>query len=301
MRLPRGIEVGAATHTGMVRAQNEDDYFVGALPQPAPGLLLCAIADGMGGVAGGAEASRLALRALGATVLDGQAPAAVEVRFRDGFRAASARVFAEASTVPALRDMGTTLTALCFVGDAVHLGHVGDTRAYRCRRHACECLTVDHAAREPDNVLLRCIGGGKDHSDMDHTRIDVQAGDRFVLVSDGVWSAVPAADLARLVVRGSAQAAAEALVTAALRAGGPDNATAVVVDVRDPTAVGVHDVDLPRDERPSGRDRWPRPGSLRPALWPWLLWAVALVLLAVAASRWAWGVDAWRWLASRVG
>jgi protein phosphatase len=294
MKLPRRYAVGTATHTGLVRGSNEDDFLVGALPV---GLLLCAIADGMGGVAGGAEASRIALRALGTTVLDGDSAQSTDQRFRRGFDAASRHVHAESTSVPALRDMGTTLTALCFDGAAVQLGHVGDTRAYRCRGGTCEQLTTDHATRQPQNLLLRCIGGGKDHCEVDHAVFVSAAGDRFLLLSDGVWSTVPPRELVRIAPRGDAQAAAEALVTAALRAGGPDNATAIVVDVLDPTATGQHELDLPREERPSGRGLWPQAVSLRPPVWAGLAWAFALVLLGAVGLRWIWHVDVWGWLA----
>lgn len=302
MKLPHGFAVGTATHTGWTRANNEDDFLVGALPgEHVGGPLLCAIADGMGGAAGGAEASRIALRALGTAVLDGASATPLPQRFVRGFEVASERVFAESASVPALRDMGTTMTALCFAGGQVQLGHVGDTRAYRCHAGECEPLTADHAARQPHNLLLRCIGGGKDHSEVDHGSFAAQKGERYLLLSDGVWSVVPDATIARLTARGEPQDVAEALVAAALAAGGPDNATAIVVDVLDPAATGQRDVDLPRDERPSGRGLWPRSVSLRAPVWPWVLWVVSGLLIGSAVVRWLWDVDVWAWVVGLVG
>jgi len=307
VKLPRGFDVGTATHTGWVRANNEDDFLVGALPVRSAasprthGPLVCAIADGMGGAAGGAEASRIALRALGTALLDGESPDPLDRRLQRGFQAASERVFTESTSVPALRDMGTTLTSLCFEDGHAWLGHVGDTRAYRCHDGTCEQLTTDHAAREPENLLLRCIGGGKDHSEVDYDSFPVRAGERYLLVSDGVWSTVPDATMARLAARGQAQVVAESLVAAALAAGGPDNATVLVVDVLDPAAKGGRDVDLPRDERPTGRELWPRPVSLRAPVWPWVLMVVSGLLILSAVVRWSWGVDVWAWLAGLAG
>ncbi|HEX6813911.1 MAG TPA: PP2C family serine/threonine-protein phosphatase [Planctomycetota bacterium] len=294
MKVPAGFDVGVCSHTGSVRGNNEDDYFVGTAPD---GVFLCAIADGMGGVAGGAEASRTALWALGMAVLDGSTKLPHEERVREGFAAASVRLFDAANAVPALRDMGTTLTALCFGDGMARLGHVGDTRAYRLRGGVCEQLTTDHAVREPSNMLLRCIGGGHATCDVDQAEWRTEPGDRFLLVTDGVWSVVPGPLLQRLAERSKPQAVAEALVAQALAAGGPDNATAVVVDVLEASDLSANrEVDLPRDERPSDRDRWPKPVSLRPPVWPWVLLTVALLWLVHAVLRWAFGIDGSGWL-----
>jgi serine/threonine protein phosphatase PrpC len=288
VKVPARFLVGACSHPGQVRRHNEDDYLVGTLPGERG--LLAAIADGMGGLAGGAEASRTALRALAGAVLDGGSDAPVDVRLRAGSVAAAARVQDAAAAVPALRDMGTTLTALCCAGDRLHLVHVGDTRAYRLRAGRCELLTEDHAVRQPDNLLTRCIGAGQPSLPLDEASLDLLAGDRLLLVSDGVWSVVAADEFGRLAALLPPQAAAEALVEAALRAGGPDNATAVVVEVAAAAAgAPLRDVDLPRHERPDDRQLWPSAGSLRPPRWPWWLLAAATVVAADVACRLAGG------------
>ncbi len=284
MKVPANVRVGACSHTGLVRTTNEDDYLLGALP--APSLVFAAVADGMGGLAGGAEASRTALRAAAANVLDGASKIAVAERVRVGFAAAGARVVEASLAVPALREMGTTLTALCVADGVATVAHVGDTRLYRLRAGRCEQLTTDHAVREPDNLLTRCIGAGQAAVSADHASFAVGAGDRFVLVSDGVWSVMPAALFARLAEHGEPQAAADALVAAALAHGGPDNATAVVVDVRAGEADGTVEQELPRDELPDDRRTWPTVRSLRAPLWPWLLVAAGTLLAVHAGLRW---------------
>lgn len=295
MKVPPRFLVGVCSHPGQVRRHNEDDYLVGALPDERS--LLAAIADGMGGLAGGAEASRTALRALATAVLDGGSVAPVASRLRTGCEAAAARVRDAAAAVPALRDMGTTLTALCCDGDRVHLVHVGDTRAYHLRGGRCEQLTEDHAVREPDNLLTRCIGAGQVSSPPDESSTEVRSGDRLLLVSDGVWSVVEAEEFQRLAALTPPQAAAEALVGAALRAGGPDNATAVVVEVVATSGEALaRDVELPRHERPDERQLWPVARSLRPPRWPWWLLVLALAVGADAACRLAggsWATFAW--------
>lgn len=291
MNLPRAYTIGAATHTGWVRVNNEDDFLVASAPSGMRPFVVCAIADGMGGAAGGAEASRLGLRALGVSLFDASNDTPVGERIEAGFAAAAARVYEEATAVPALRGMGTTMSALCLEGGTAHLGHVGDTRIYRLRDGTVEQLTTDHAVREPHNLLTRCIGGGHATCVVDHADVELRAGDRFVLATDGVWAAVAPPALGKLAGRGEPQAAADALVAAALRAGGNDNATVVVIDVVDPALVTeTRAVELPRDERPGTRQLWPRPRSLRSPPWPWVLWGTAAVLVTIALLQWG-GID----------
>jgi PPM family protein phosphatase len=300
VRLPAGFDVGTATHTGCVRVNNEDDYLVGALLPPDSELLFSAIADGMGGAAGGAEASRSALRALARIVLDGASQEPLDLRLQAGFQEAARRIAEQATAVPALRDMGTTLSVLCMVDGRAFLGHVGDTRIYLLRDGKCEALTVDHAVREPDNLLLRCVGGGQANCVADLRELETRPGDRFVLVSDGIWSVVPETSIQRLAGRGPAIAAAEALVGAALVAGGPDNATALVVAV-EAQVVGAPaiDVPLPREERPTQQLGWPPPESLRPPWWPWLLLLGAALFAVLFVLRLGFGIDGWGWLRSQ--
>ena len=288
MKVPAGLKVGVCSHTGHVRNDNEDDYLVGALP--GTDLFVAAVADGMGGLAGGAEASRTALRAFASTLLDGGAVGPVAERVNAGFAAACLRVHEAATSVPALRDMGTTLTSLCLgAGEAV-FGHVGDTRLYHCRGGAIEQLTVDHAAREPHNLLLRCVGGGQATTECDVGALPLQQRDRFVLVTDGIWSVVPEPEFRRLLQRADPQQVAESLVARALQGGGPDNATAVVIDVAELVASGEPvEVALPQDERPEEQQLWPRPQSLRPPWWPWLLLLLACLLSLRAVVVWRGG------------
>lgn len=286
MRLPAGISAGAATHTGRVRTHNEDDHLLGALLDADPPLLLAAVADGMGGVAGGAEASRLALQAFGSAVLDGGSAAPIELRCRAGCEAAARRIAEQAEVTPALRGMGTTLLACVLQGPQLQVVHVGDSRLYRWRGGALQRLTTDHAVREPDNRLLRCVGGGSRSCVPDLLAEAAVAGDRLLLCTDGVWASVPEPELTTRLAAGPPQAAAEALVAAALAHGGPDNATAVVLEIGPAVGEGV-ECELPREERPGFRADWPPARSLRAPWWPWLL------LAAAAGGAVAWLV---RWL-----
>ncbi|MEY4673372.1 MAG: hypothetical protein RL148_1156 [Planctomycetota bacterium] len=281
MRLRRSIELGVATHTGMQRSANEDDYVVlSAVDEPGAADLF-AVADGMGGMAGGAEASRAALRGLalgfrgwrGTDPLDG---------LRAGFSAACARVGELAGQLPALRDMGTTLTAIAVGPGGAALVHVGDCRALRLRGRQLEQLTVDHARTDLDHVLTRCIGAGMPPPQPDSGPVVLQEGDTVALLTDGVWKPVGPEAVARLLQGGSAQEAAERLVAAALAAGGPDNATALVVRLRGGSGV-PEQFELPREELAAMPARSTR--SLLAPRWPLLLLGAAAVLLALVGLR----------------
>lgn len=320
MMVPVGLSVGVCSHTGLMRGGNEDDYLL-AMPPDGGSAFLVAIADGMGGVAGGAEASRTALRALAATMLDGSTQPDIDRRMLAGFRSANERVLEAAAAVHALRDMGTTLTALWLDPQGAVFGHIGDSRLYRLRGDECESLTTDHSVKQGKSLLTRCIGGGQLECVADDVRLEVVSGDRYVLCTDGVWNVVTPETFAEVSAARDAQETAELLVKCALDAGGPDNATVLVVDVIDPNLgttaplkqnghvvqtggagdsppvfADAVEVELPRHERPDARSLWPAPVSLRAPMWSWLLLAGAVALLLYSGLRWA-GFDALTWLA----
>ncbi|MAD34739.1 MAG: hypothetical protein CMJ88_13425 [Planctomycetes bacterium] len=281
MKVPEGLRVGTCSHTGLVRGANEDDYLLATSIRAGAVSFVAAIADGMGGAAGGAEASRTALRALGATLIDGDPRAGMSA----GFARASVNVLQSAAAVPALRDMGTTLTALWFREGHAVVGHIGDTRLYRRRRDRLEVMTKDHSLEEGQNLLTRCIGAGQSDCDPDCATLDLASGDRFLLCSDGVWNVVEERALEALAALRDPQRAADRLVRAAVNRGGPDNATALVIDVLDPALGESVEVELPRQERPSARTLWPVARSLRRPLWPFALLLVAAGLLLWSALR----------------
>lgn len=295
MRLPSRFAVGAATHTGLVRGANEDDYLVVAPDSTAGAALLVAVADGLGGAAGGAEASRTGLRAFAVAALE--EAEGLQHRVRSGFAAAGRAVEEQAALVPSLRGMATTLVAAAFSPDRAVVGHVGDSRAYLLRGGALRRLTEDHASKEDRNRLLRCLGGGADAA-ADIADVALQDGDRLVLCTDGVWGYVPEASLSESLSIRDPQAAAGRLIAAALQRGGPDNATAVVVDVVAGAVDGVStEVELPREEAPPQEDL-ARAERLVAPRWPlWLLGAAALLATA-AALRAALDFDVFAWARS---
>lgn len=233
----------AATDPGRVRGHNEDALW----PRPedgraargeAAGHFLAAVADGMGGHVAGEVASRLAVEA--AVAADGDAVARV--------RAANEAVFATSLDRPRLAGMGTTLTLALFSEEGVEIGHIGDSRAYLCRRGELGQLTRDHslvaemvasgeiqpeeAAAHPFRSVITRALGMESGVAVDRVERDLQPGDRCLLCSDGLNTMLDHDEIAALLAEPDAPAAAAALIRAANRAGGLDNITVVLVDVR---------------------------------------------------------------------
>ena len=126
----------------------------------------------------------------------------------------------------------TTLTALVLRGHSYTLAHVGDTRAYLLRGGVLTQLTHDHAVNHPDfkHQLLRSIGA-EDHVVVDYSQGELQVGDVFVLLSDGVYGHVPLQQLQSLSIDLGVQETSQRLMDAALMAGASDNLTAMVARV----------------------------------------------------------------------
>jgi len=139
----------------------------------------------------------------------------------------------------------TTLTALVLRGQSYALAHVGDSRAYLLRDGQTLQMTQDHVVNHPDfkHQLLRAVGV-EDRLVVDYVQGDLQVGDVFILLTDGVHGALAERRLKALAQADSAQAASEALVDAALKAGSSDNVTALVVRV-----LGLLDATLQDENR----------------------------------------------------
>lgn len=293
------FELAVATHVGRVRTSNQDDYLIlfpdsDGRSDGADRASLFAIADGMGGVAGGAQASRAALRALGARVAAVGRCASEAGLLEQGFADAAGRVEALAHETAGLADMGTTMTALTLRGSHGVVAHIGDTRCLRIRAGQAEQLTVDHASHESRNLLTRAIGGGQRGEGPDLAEFEIRAGDIFVLMTDGVWGEVSADELVQDLRAGSLQAGCERILGRVFERGAPDNATVLAVRVAGVSASPARprEVELPAGEArigvagafgPGGASRWP--------IWPYALIGVSAALLALAWLRLRHGFD----------
>jgi protein phosphatase len=235
------MSVGAyarASDTGRKRRHNEDSYVV----QPP----LFAVADGMGGAQAGEVASKLAAGALEET--DPGALSGPD-KLVQLIQEANRRVFERASSDPSTSGMGTTMTVALVEGNGVTIGHVGDSRAYMVRDGKLEQITEDHSLvnellksgklsrEEADihpqrSVITRAVGTDPD-VDVDAFVVDVQAGDIFLLCSDGLTDMVGDDDILDTVERhrDDLDRATKALVSAANRGGGEDNITVIAFTI----------------------------------------------------------------------
>ncbi|MFI5907643.1 PP2C family protein-serine/threonine phosphatase [Dactylosporangium sp. NPDC051541] len=242
------VEVVAVTHRGRERTHNEDTVAVAGFQSSAlegrPVRLTvdtvrpvtCLVADGLGGHAQGERASRLA-----AAVVTDAAPG-----FHDAdavtaaVHAANDAIYAEMAHTPRWAGMGSTVVLLVLAGAEAICVNVGDSRCYLHRDDVLVQLSADDSpppaagSAAATSVLTQTLGGRSAPAAVaPHVhRTEVRDGDRFLLCSDGLSAVVPADRIeAELSKAGNGTAAAEALLRAALDAGGPDNISIAVVDL----------------------------------------------------------------------
>jgi serine/threonine protein phosphatase PrpC len=242
---------------GLRRTSNEDCYCT----RDDIGLYM--VADGLGGHLAGEVASRVAVEAVQAFIeetagadknrtwpfpfeptlsLDGN-------RIKAAFRLANRRLASAIADSPDLRGMATTASAFLAGNEAACVAHVGDSRVYVLRDGELSQITHDHSWVEEQvragtmspsaarvhpwrNVVTRALSGGED-PEVDVTELNLLAGERFLLCSDGLFSVVPDAQITRFLSDQTISLAdvCQRLVDAANSGGGPDNITAVVLEV----------------------------------------------------------------------
>ena len=234
-----GLRYAARSDVGLLRDGNEDSMYAG------PRLL--AVADGMGGHAAGEVASRVVIETVAA--LDAQPPAdgALTEALRQAVETANGYLRDMVAADSALEGMGTTLTALLWVGQQLGMVHVGDSRAYLLRDGELELITHDHtlvqnliddgritedeASTHPQRSWITRALDGRPAVELDLSMRDARAGDRYLICSDGLSSYVTEDTIAEALRLPDVQAACDRLVDLALRAGGPDNVTCIVADL----------------------------------------------------------------------
>lgn len=236
------IRYAAGSDIGCNRDNNEDSGYAGAR--------LIAVADGMGGYAGGEVASSTVIGSLRSLDTDARKDDLVEMLGR-AVAEANEKLRIVREERPDLSRMGTTLTAMLWSGDSVALAHVGDSRGYMLRDGELYQMTQDHtmdellkaeaeqAGQQADpsetsrlsHVLYRVLDG-RDDREPDLRLRDAQLGDRYLLCSDGLSGPVDAQEIYEVLsAEADPQRAVDRLIELAREHGGPDNITAVIADV----------------------------------------------------------------------
>ena len=270
---PLSVRSFGLTDAGKARESNEDQFLIAvllkalhvqqsSLPERkvqhgADRSYLFVVADGMGGHAGGEQASALAIDTVEAFILGtfkwfaqfkGSEQDQVLADFQSALGEANARILAEAAEHPELRGMGTTLTLAYFLNDVLFVAHAGDSRCYLCRRGNLYRLTHDHTLLEElkrrgalaaedaahhrwRHVVTNAVGGNSAEVKVEVHKLHLEDGDRILLCSDGLTEMLPDDEINQaLVAEREPEQACRRLVKRANEAGGRDNITVVVAD-----------------------------------------------------------------------
>jgi PPM family protein phosphatase len=233
------IAVGSKTDVGRARDMNQDSYLV---EDP-----IFVVADGMGGHLAGDVASRTAIEKI--VEMAGQKSPGQPGALRSYVSEANRAIWSKGKEDPNLAGMGTTCTLIYLDGGIAHFAHVGDSRAYRLRGTQLEQLTEDHtlvermvqegrlrredAPRHPQRSIITRALGVDQTVDVDEFDEALRDDDRLLICSDGLSSMLDDAKIASILSeQADPQSAADALVDAANEAGGEDNITVIVIDVK---------------------------------------------------------------------
>jgi protein phosphatase len=267
---PLRVRCFGLTDPGRVRESNEDQFLIAELVKSLrvrqtslhePSVrrsgergYLFAVADGMGGHAGGERASALALDTVEQFLLEscrwfarrGHDGDAVFADFQSALGRANGRLLEEGAAHPELHGLGTTLTLALYLAPDLFVAHAGDSRCYLLRDGSLHRLTQDHTVAEallregvlpPEqvarsrwrHVVVNALGATSTELKVELHKAGLLSGDVLLLCSDGLTEMVPEAEITQVLRNGAdPQAACRALVAAAIDAGGRDNITAVV-------------------------------------------------------------------------
>lgn len=231
------IVVGHSSVAGP-RERNED--YCGIVTPDSEQLAtkgaIVGVADGVGGNAGGREAAEMTMRSVLSDYYATPDTWETHAALDKVIAAANRWLLAQAGAHRDLAGMATTLSLLVLRGCRYYLAHIGDTRIYRLRNDALQQLTTDHVWDRPDmrHVLKRAVGLDQ-HLTVDYAEGELQAGDVFALLSDGVWESLGQKTVHEALMKfDNPQMIADHLSRSALTQGGQDNASAVVVRILQP-------------------------------------------------------------------
>jgi len=229
------------TDVGCVRSANQDSYCID------PDGRFFIVADGMGGHAGGEEASRITVDVI-KSFLDAEWDLQLSPQelLQSAISLANNEILKDQESHPVRRDMGTTVVILIFKDDEPWYCHIGDSRLYRLRGAKLEQVSEDHtwiakaiqsgtvdieeARSHPwRHMLMQCLGR-EDIEKITANKVDFQPGDRLLICSDGLTEELSNERIAnQLKTIRSSEQATNALIAAAKAKGGKDNITVVII------------------------------------------------------------------------
>jgi serine/threonine protein phosphatase PrpC len=243
------IDYSGLSDVGVVRNENQDS--MGQFPASSldiyqPGGLLFIVADGMGGHANGQEASQMAVRVTSEEYYAGTGDKIDKV-LAGAVQSANNSIFQKSALSQDKNQMGSTISLLAIMDDLAHIAHVGDSRIYLIRDKQLRQLTTDHtkvedlkragllnkedAKNHPEKSVLNRALGIKEHVRVDvSTNIPIQAGDIFVLCSDGI-AQVTKNEILSITSEEQPPEACIKIISLANDRGGEDNSTIQVVRV----------------------------------------------------------------------
>lgn len=231
------------------RKENQDSY--GGLSIDSAVLLT--VCDGMGGMAGGQTASRIAVTEIIQNLAEKKEGQTWEDAIRYSVEAANAAIYRRAMDEPKLRGMGTTATVLVITDKAAYLTHIGDSRIYQLRKGKKVFRTFDHSrvfemveqgmmteeqARQSSfsNVITRALGI-RPAVEMTIEKIPYKKNDRFILCCDGIWNTEAEPDMLKMFISEVNTEKAIGIITEKVNAighengGEHDNLTIIIADI----------------------------------------------------------------------
>ncbi len=247
------VECAVISDVGMRRAINQDSMSTQVSESKDAWQKwghLFMVADGMGAHAAGERASQLAVDLVPHHYRKAQGTAPAEALHK-AISEANGEIFRRGQANIEFRSMGTTCSVLCLLPEGAVVAHVGDSRVYQLRGSQLYQLTFDHslvwemqAAGEvtdetarsgviPKNVITRSLGPNANVEIDIEGPFPIKKGDRYLICSDGLSGQISDEEIGGLLKTLSPQEAAQMFVDLSNLRGGPDNITAIVVEVSD--------------------------------------------------------------------
>ena len=258
---PLYFQCAARSAVGLVRNGNEDSALISAH--------VIAVADGMGGHAGGEVASSVAINTLSEiaptfTNPDTDHESASDL-FMNSLHTIDGQIKAVTQDEPQLAGMGTTLTALFISASEISLLHVGDSRAYRLRGNELEQLSADHTVLQellskgiiseseaqvhPQRSMLTQALMGEGNLEPSLHVFEGKIKDRYLVCSDGLTGVLSDKEIKSLIKGKDSAAAVDALIDATYINGAPDNVTVILADLVESKTNYVEKLGAAKDDK----------------------------------------------------